>query len=80
MGKWKVIIIIVAVVVVVGAAVAVGRIVFATKNGSDSADAPAIQTATVERGDIAVTIDATGTIKPLNIVEVSSKASGKILE
>ena len=80
MGKWKVIIIIVAAVVVVGAAVAVGRIVFATKNGSDSADAPAIQTATVERGDIAVTIDATGTIKPLNIVEVSSKASGKILE
>lgn len=82
MGKWKVITIIVAAVVVVGAAVAVGRIVFATKdgNGSNSADTPAIQTATVERGDIAVTIDATGTIKPLNIVEVSSKASGKILE
>lgn len=82
MGKWKVITIIVAAVVVVGAAVAVGRIVFATKdgNGSNSADAQAIQTATVERGDIAVTIDATGTIKPLNIVEVSSKASGKILE
>ena len=80
MGKWKVIIIIAAIVVVVGAAVAVGRIVFATKDGSDNADAPAIQTATVERGDIAVTIDATGTIKPLNIVEVSSKASGKILE
>ena len=82
MGKWKVITIIVAAVVVVGAAVAVGRIVFATKdgNGSNNADAPAIQTATVERGDIAVTIDATGTIKPLNIVEVSSKASGKILE
>lgn len=82
MGKWKVITIIIAAVVVVGAAVAVGRIVFATKegNGSNNADAPAIQTATVERGDIAVTIDATGTIKPLNIVEVSSKASGKILE
>lgn len=82
MGKWKVLTIIIAAVVVVGAAVAVGRIVFATKegNGSNSADAPAIQTATVERGDIAVTIDATGTIKPLNIVEVSSKASGKILE
>ncbi|MDE0043102.1 MAG: efflux RND transporter periplasmic adaptor subunit, partial [Candidatus Poribacteria bacterium] len=39
-----------------------------------------VKTAMVERGDIAVTIDATGTIKPLNIVEVSSKASGKILE
>ena len=34
----------------------------------------------VERGDIAVTIEATGTIKPLNIVKVSSKASGKILK
>ena len=31
-------------------------------------------------GNIDVTIDATGTIQPLNIVEVSSKASGKILE
>ena len=41
---------------------------------------PEIKTAIVERGDIAVTIDATGTIKPLNIVKVSSKASGKILE
>ncbi len=80
MGKWKVITILGVIVVVVGAAVAVGRIVFATKAGNNGADTPAIQTATVARGDIAVTIDATGTIKPLNIVEVSSKASGKILE
>ena len=65
---------------VVAVAVVVGRIVFATKDGANGADASAIKTATVERGDIAVTIDATGTIKPLNIVEVSSKASGKILE
>jgi HlyD family secretion protein len=53
--------------------------VFATK-GDNSTDTPAIQTATVQRGDIAVNIDATGTIKPLNIVEISSKASGKILK
>ena len=78
-GKWK-IIVIVGAVLLVGAAVAVGFIVFTDGNGKDSADAPDIKTATVERGDIAVTIDATGTIKPLNIVEVSSKASGKILE
>ena len=78
-GKWK-IIAIVGAVLLVGAAVAVGFIVFTDGNGNDSADAPDIKTATVERGDIAVTIDATGTIKPLNIVEVSSKASGKILE
>ena len=79
-GKWKVITIAVAVVLVVAAAVVVGRIVFATKDEAGSSDAQAIKTATVERGDIAVAIDATGTIKPLNIVEVSSKASGKILE
>ncbi|MYF98506.1 HlyD family efflux transporter periplasmic adaptor subunit [Candidatus Poribacteria bacterium] len=80
MGKWKVIAIICVVVLVVGAAVVVGRMVFATKSENKNANASAIQTATVERGDIAVTIDATGTIKPLNIVEISSKASGKILE
>lgn len=79
-GKWKVITIAGAVVLVVAVAVVVGRIVFATKDGANGADTSAIKTATVERGDIAVTIDATGTIKPLNIVEVSSKASGKILE
>ena len=79
-GKWKVITIAVAVVLVVAVAVVVGRIVFATKDEAGSSDTQAIKTATVERGDIAVAIDATGTIKPLNIVEVSSKASGKILE
>ncbi len=80
MGKWKVITIVVAVVLVVAVAVVVGRIVFATKDEAGRSDAQAIKTATVERGNIAVTIEATGTIKPLNIVEVSSKASGKILE
>ena len=79
LGKWKIIAIVGAVLLVV-AAVAVGRIVFTNTNGNDSAETPDIKTAMVERGDIAVTIDATGTIKPLNIVKVSSKASGKILE
>ena len=80
MGKWKLITIVGAAVVVVVAAVIVGRMVFTTKDDAASTDAAAIKTAMVERGDIAVMIDATGTIKPLNIVEVSSKASGKILE
>ena len=79
MKRWK-IIIIVGVVLLVGAAVAVGLIVFTDGDGKDSSDAPEVKTAMVERGDIAVAIDATGTIKPLNIVKVSSKASGKILE
>ncbi len=80
MGKWKIITIAGAIVLVVAVAVVVGRIVFATKDDAATAGASAMKTAAVERGDIAVTIDATGTIKPLNIVEVSSKASGKILE
>ena len=80
MGRWKVITIVAAVVLVVAVAVVVGRIVFATKDDAGSSDTQNLKTAMVERGNIAVTIDATGTIKPLNIVEVSSKASGKILE
>ena len=80
MRRWKLITIVACAVLVVAAAVVVGRMVFATKNGDKDSNVPAVQTATVERGDIAVTIDATGTIKPLNIVEISSKASGKILE
>ena len=78
-GKWKIIAIVGAVLLVV-AAVAVGRIVFTNSVGRDGAEMLAVKTAAVERGDIAVIIDATGTIKPLNIVEVSSKASGKILD
>ena len=80
MGRWKVITIAAAVVLVVAAAIVVGRIVFATKEGAGNGEAQNLKTATVERGDIAITIDATGTIKPLNIVKVGSKASGKILE
>ncbi len=79
LGKWKIIAIVGAVLLVV-AAVAVGRIVFTNSNGTNNAEATQVKTAMVERGDIAVTIDATGTIKPLNIVKVSSKASGKILD
>ena len=80
MGKWKLIAIVGGAVLVVAVAVVVGRMVFATKDEAANPDASAVKTAMVERGDIAVTIDATGTIKPLNIVKVSSKASGKILE
>ena len=79
LGIGKIIAIVGAVLLIV-AAVAVGRIVFTGTGGKDSAETSEVKTAAVERGNIAVAIDATGTIKPLNIVEVSSKASGKILE
>lgn len=38
------------------------------------------ETAAVERGDLAVVVEASGTIEPISSVEVKSKASGEILE
>ena len=76
--KWIIIIVIAVVVLVSGGLLLWGQRAKATKEEANNA--PEIKTATVERGNIEVTIDATGTIEPLNIVEVSSKASGKILE
>ena len=76
--KWIIIIVIAVVVLVSGGLLLRGQFAKVTKE--DTSSAPEIKTATVERGNIEVTIDATGTIEPLNIVEVSSKASGKILE
>ena len=76
--KWIIIIVIAVVILVSGGLLLRGQFAKATKE--EASNAPEIKTATVERGTIEVTIDATGTIEPLNIVEVSSKASGKILE
>ena len=76
--RWIIVIAIVLVVLVSGGLLLWNQRAKATKEEANSM--PEIKTATVERSDIEVTIDATGTIEPLNIVEVSSKASGKILE
>lgn len=76
--RWIIVIAIVVVILVSGGVLLWSQRARATKEEASSA--PEIKTATVERGNIEVTIDATGTIEPLNIVEVSSKASGKILE
>ena len=76
--RWIIVIAIVVVVLVSGGVLLWSQRAKATKE--EASNMPDIKTATVERGNIEVTIDATGTIEPLNIVEVSSKASGKILE
>ena len=76
--KWIIVIAIAVVVLISGGLLLWSQRARATKEEANST--PEIKTATVERGNIEVTIDATGTIEPLNIVEVSSKASGKILE
>ena len=76
--RWIIVIAIVVVVLVSGGVLLWNQRAKATKE--EASNMPEIKTATVERGNIEVTIDATGTIEPLNVVEVSSKASGKILE
>jgi HlyD family secretion protein len=43
-------------------------------------DAPAYATATVQRGDLRVTVSATGNLQPTNVVEVGSELSGLVTE
>ena len=78
MKKWIIIGIVAVIVLGLTGFLFRGKLGFTKKESDDPLSE--IRTATVERGDIDVTIDATGIIQPLNIVEVGSKASGKILE
>lgn len=48
--------------------------------GGDHEPAPRYESATVARGNLSVTVEASGTIEPVSTVEVKSKASGEILE
>jgi HlyD family secretion protein len=48
--------------------------------GDGAEPAPQYETAAVERGDLSVVVEASGTIEPVSSVEVKSKASGEILE
>jgi len=48
--------------------------------GKEGAPPPSYESATVTRGDLRVTVEASGTIEPVSTVEVKSKASGEILE
>ncbi len=48
--------------------------------GGGEAQGPRYESAQVTRGDIRVTVEASGTIEPVADVEVKSKASGEILE
>ncbi|MCZ6679851.1 MAG: HlyD family efflux transporter periplasmic adaptor subunit [Candidatus Poribacteria bacterium] len=77
-NRWVILTVIAVLILGFGGLLLRGK--FTQQEEASDAAAAGIKTTTVERGDIAVTIDATGTIRPLKIVEVSSKASGKILE
>ena len=46
---------------------------------TEAEEAPTVQTAVVERGDLMITAEATGNVEPVRKVEVKSKASGEIL-
>ena len=46
---------------------------------SKADEAPTVQSAMVERGDLMLTAEATGSVEPVRKVEVKSKASGEIL-
>ena len=46
---------------------------------TEAEEAPTVQTAVVERGDLMITAEATGNVEPVRKVEVKAKASGEIL-
>ncbi len=54
-------------------AIAIGGLMLRSGNGTD---APRYQTEAVRRGDLTVTVSATGTLQPTNAVEVGSELSG----
>ncbi|MCL2330422.1 MAG: efflux RND transporter periplasmic adaptor subunit, partial [Phycisphaerae bacterium] len=45
---------------------------------SQNTEAPRFRTATVERGDLVVTINATGTVEPVDAIDVGAQVAGKI--
>jgi len=61
-------------------AVAVSGGVWYWQSSSQKAAAAKVQLVTVERGDIVTTVAATGTIEPVNTVEISSKITAQIKE
>jgi HlyD family secretion protein len=53
--------------------------VVAACNSSEAVEAPALETASPQQGDLRITVEATGTVEPIREVEVKSKASGEVL-
>ncbi len=61
-------------------ALAVATAAAGCKRGPEPAQAGSLQTATVERRDLDVRVEASGTVEPVRVVEVKSRASGEILK
>jgi len=61
------------------AVIAVGGAAFLARGSHPRDPEPDLSTQAVERHDITLTVEASGTIEPVNLVEVKSKASGMIV-
>ena len=51
----------------------------ACSSGEAAVEASRLQTTEVDRGDLSIRAEAIGTVEPVRVVEVKSKASGEIL-
>ncbi len=67
--------IVLGVAAVIGAALLVGR----ARRGAAANAAPAFELAQVKRGDVKVTVTATGTLQAVTTVEVGAEVTGKLL-
>ena len=63
----------------IAAVIAVGGAAWLARGSHSRAADPDLTTQPVERHDITLTVEASGTVEPVNLVEIKSKASGNII-
>ena len=63
----------------IAAVIAVGGAAWLARGSRSRAADPDLTTQAVERHDITLTVEASGTVEPVNLVEIKSKASGNII-
>lgn len=63
-----------------GAGLLLAVVLLARGSGKKGVDASEIPYEAVARRDISLTVEATGTVEPIDLVEVKSKASGQIVQ
>ena len=72
-GRWKI-------VVIVGALLLAGAAIFWWRSMAASGDGTAYVTEPIKRGDIRVSVSATGNLEPTNEITVGSELSGTVRE
>src|SRR5689334_17609791 len=63
----------------VAAVIAVGLLAARARRGAAAGAIPAFELAEVRRGDVKVTVTATGTLQAVTTVEVGAEVTGKVL-